>query len=318
MNPTELGLLISAIGLILGAVGNLFNIYYQQHRLEYERLKVIEIEKRLKEGRMTDSQLEDRLKGILRRMKNDPVFFSKVMLGFTPYPAIHFAFTHEGITLLIVSRGLRQSMLMFKVISNFIWGSPILRRSVERSTQVEIRLKNGSRIIALPCSADGNNLRGHTADMVIMDEAAFMPESVIGDVIFPMLATTELSRGTGIAIMISTPWGREHIFYRCYSNPNWFRMHISSDMCPLITEEFLKEQRALVGELRFDTEYMAKFREDAMAFLTQDMLRGAIEEQFYDLRVEKGLPPLFTEDELHTLPKMTGEYALGCSARPAG
>jgi phage FluMu gp28-like protein len=62
-----------------------------------------------------------------------------------------------------------------------------------------IELRNGSKIIALPCGPDGATLRGYTADLVVMDEAAFMPEDVIASVIFPMLATTN-----GTAIMLST------------------------------------------------------------------------------------------------------------------
>ena len=42
-------------------------------------------------------------------------------------------------------------------------------------------------------------LKAYTADLVVMDEAAFMPEDMIASVIFPMLATTN-----GTAIMLST------------------------------------------------------------------------------------------------------------------
>lgn len=76
----------------------------------------------------------------------------------------------------------------------------LLAASVLKSTRTMIQLKNGSRIIALPCGPDGATLRGFTADLVVMDEAAFMPEDVIASVIFPMLATTN-----GTAIMLSTP-----------------------------------------------------------------------------------------------------------------
>jgi len=60
---------------------------------------------------------------------------------------IHFAFTNADTTTLIVSRGLRQSMIMFGVIERFIVGHPVLRRSVVRSTRTLIQLSNGSQII---------------------------------------------------------------------------------------------------------------------------------------------------------------------------
>ena len=279
---------------------------------------------------------------VIERLRDDPVFFAKLIMGWVPFlyqeallravnrriaacwgrqsgktttiavKTIHFVYTHANMTVLIVSKGLRQSMIMFGVMAQMIMTSPILRRSVVRYTRTQIEFKNGSKIIALPCSQNGFNLRGYTADMVIMDEAAFMPEGVITSVIFPMLATREKAAGTGIAIMISTPWGREHIFYRCWTNPDWFTQHVKSSDCPLITEGYLKEMRALVGELRFDTEYNATFREDATALFTQDMIRGAIEDEYYDARVSKGLPQLITDKELLLYSgKFTGEHAMG-------
>jgi phage FluMu gp28-like protein len=137
---------------------------------------------------------------------------------------IHFAFTNQKTTTLIVSRGLRQSMIMFGIIENLIMKHPVLRKSVTKSTRTQIQLTNGSQITALPCGPDGAGLRGFTADLVVMDEAAFMPEDVIASVIFPMLATTN-----GTAIMLSTPWGREHIYYRSFKNPNYWSQHVKAE-----------------------------------------------------------------------------------------
>lgn len=164
------------------------------------------------------------------KLRQDPVVFAESVLGFEPFPyqaellrspskrivacwarqtgkttaiaakVIHFAFTNTNTTTLIVSRGLRQSMIMFGIVENLIVSHRVLRKSVLKSTRTMIQLRTGSQIIALPCGPDGASLRGYTADLVVMDESAFMPEDVISSVIFPMLATTN-----GIAIMLSTP-----------------------------------------------------------------------------------------------------------------
>jgi len=208
---------------------------------------------------------------------------------------IHFAFTNAGATTLIVSRGLRQSMIMFGVIERFIVGHPVLSRSVVRSTRTLIQLSNGSQIIALPCGPDGAGLRGFTAHLVVMDEAAFMPEDVVASVIFPMLATTN-----GTAIMLSTPWGRDHIFYRSFKNPNYWSQHVKAEQCPRITKEFLEEQRRDIGELRYKMEYEAEFVEDENSFFKQDLIRECTED--YDLIDEDVL----TRDE-----RVSGNYYLG-------
>jgi phage FluMu gp28-like protein len=208
---------------------------------------------------------------------------------------IHFAFTNAGATTLIVSRGLRQSMIMFGVIERFIVGHPVLRGSVVRSTRTLIQLSNGSQIIALPCGPDGAGLRGFTAHLVVMDEAAFMPEDVVASVIFPMLATTN-----GTAIMLSTPWGRDHIFYRSFKNPNYWSQHVRAEQCPRITKEFLEEQRWDIGELRYKMEYEAEFVEDENSFFKQDLIRECTED--YDL---------ICEDMLTKNERVSGNYYLG-------
>jgi phage FluMu gp28-like protein len=184
---------------------------------------------------------------------------------------------------------------MFGVIENHILKHPILRKSVAKSTRTQIQLKNGSQIIALPCGPDGASLRGFTADLVVMDEAAFMPEDVIASVIFPMLATTN-----GSAIMLSTPWGRDHIYYRSFKNSSYWSQHVKAEQCPLITKTFLEEQRRDIGELRYKMEYEAEFVEDQNSFFKQDLIRDCTED--YDL---------ITEDKIATDDKIAGNYFLG-------
>ena len=208
---------------------------------------------------------------------------------------IHFAFTNANTTTLIVSRGLRQSMIMFGVIERLVNSHPVLRKSVLKSTRTLIQLRNGSQIVALPCGPDGASLRGYTASLVVMDEAAFMPEDVISSVIFPMLATTN-----GIAIMLSTPWGRDHVFYRSFKNPHYWSQHVKAEGCPLISREFLEEQRRDIGELRYKMEYEAEFVEGENCFFKQDLIRECVED--YDL---------INEDQLKTEGRIAGNYFLG-------
>lgn len=137
---------------------------------------------------------------IIQKLRSDPVFFCKTILGFTPYSyqekllqteskrvvavwgrqsgkttciaikVTHFVYTKSNKTVLIISKGLRQSMIMFGVITNMILSNDVLSRSVTRITRTQVWLSNGSTIVALPCSSSGANLRGYTADMVVMDE----------------------------------------------------------------------------------------------------------------------------------------------------
>jgi phage FluMu gp28-like protein len=204
--------------------------------------------------------------------------------------AIYFADKNPRVTVLITSPSLRQSMIMFDRVATFVYSTPYLRNKVVRATRTMVQFENGSRIIALPCSE--NLLRGYTAHMVICDEAAFMPEEVITQVLFPMLSTTD-----GYAIFLSTPWGRDHFFYRAFMNPSYSVHKVRSEECPLIKPEFLEEMRRNMTREAYLMEYEAEFVEALNSYFPQDLIRGCVE------RAQRlGL-------ELHT--SLEGEYPRG-------
>ncbi|MGI0080090.1 MAG: terminase large subunit domain-containing protein [Nitrososphaerales archaeon] len=237
---------------------------------------------------------------VLRRIREDPVFFCETLLDIHPFPyqreflkdkskrivvcagrqvgkslmtsalVLWFAITHPNTTTLVVSASLRQSMITFQKILDGIESNSRVRNSVTRMTRTLVRFKNRSEIKALPCGT-GSSLRGHTAHMVVMDEAAFMKENVIAGVIFPMLSTTE-----GTAIMLSTPFDKSHIFYKAFTAPSWSKYHYPSSINPLITSKFLDEMRVLVGEQCFEQEYLAEFVEDQKAYFPAALLRNAV------------------------------------------
>jgi len=205
--------------------------------------------------------------------------------------AIHLAIVNDGVTILITSPSLRQSMIMFSRISTFVFTSP-LKSEVVRSTRTTIQFDNRSEIIALPASE--NLLRGYTAHMIICDEAAFMPEELITNVVFPMISTTD-----GYAIFLSTPWGRDHFFYRAFMDPNYSVHRVKSSECPLIKPEFLEEMRRNMTDQTFCMEYEAEFVETANAYFPQDLIRGCVDPASDFLSsLEKDIPQ--------------GEYYGGC------
>jgi len=182
--------------------------------------------------------------------------------------ALKFAVSNKQVTILITSPSLRQSMIMFNRIINLISTSPLESR-VTRATRTTIHFDNKSEIIALPASE--NMLRGFSAHMIICDEAAFMPEELITNIIFPMISSTQ-----GYAIFLSTPWGRNHFFYRAFMDPNYSVHRVKSSENPLITPQFLEEMRHNMTEEAFKMEYEAEFVEAANSFFQQDLIRQCV------------------------------------------
>jgi phage FluMu gp28-like protein len=102
------------------------------------------------------------------------------------------------------------------------------------------------------------SLRGHEATDIVIDEAAYLPESLVTEIAMPMLATTG-----GRLTMISTPHGKNH-FWRFFQMGQrgehgvWSRQAPSSES-PYVPEQFLAVQRELISERAYMVEYEAAF-----------------------------------------------------------
>lgn len=115
----------------------------------------------------------------------------------------------------------------------------------------------------------GRSLRGRGATHLILDEAAFLPESLVTEVAMPMLAATN-----GRLVMISTPHGRNH-FYRFFAMGQrgehgiWSRQAPSAES-PLVSPSYLELQRCLISERAYRVEYGAEFLEGAGQIFRSD------------------------------------------------
>lgn len=188
---------------------------------------------------------------------------------------LHFAFFHPDVTVLIISSTLRQSMILFSKIRTMIHSNPILRMKVKNSTRTEIEFDHGSRIIALPCGPTGYSLRGHTGDMIIVDEANYVPEEIVDGVIRPMLIAKPNSR----FIMLSTPWTRNHPFCRAVSQKE-LGFHVYSwptSLNPLVSAEKLEADRNALDGLTFRREYEALFVEEHNNYFPSNLISQCID-----------------------------------------
>lgn len=76
-----------------------------------------------------------------------------------------------------------------------------------------VKFSNGSRILSLPSSTDGSNLRGYTAAAVCIDEAAFVSHL---DNIMQSINPTLSRDPDAELILTTTPAGRNGDFYDLY------------------------------------------------------------------------------------------------------
>ena len=186
--------------------------------------------------------------------------------------ALHYALSNDSTRVLIVSAGLRQSMILFDKILAYINAALPAKVLTTEKTGTKVKFANGSEIVALPCGRDGSTLRGYTSDLAILDETNFMPPIVINSVIRP----TTITKPDAMIIMLSTPWMKDHPFYEALTKPelgfrtyNW-----PTSINPQITKEDLERERKTIGEPNFNREYNALFIDDQFNYLPSELVIG--------------------------------------------
>src|SRR5207244_2735180 len=126
----------------------------------------------------------------------------------------------------------------------------------------EIRFKDGSLII-VRTGQDSKNLRGHQVDRVICDEAAFMNESLITQVIMPILADSG-----GQLILASTPTSKGSLFHRLYQqgmkhHERVKSFHFPTQDNPHLDQSYVQAQREQLTKIEFRKEYLGEFVDDS-------------------------------------------------------
>lgn len=136
-------------------------------------------------------------------------------------------------------------------------------------------LRFGRHVVMARSGHVPRSLRGNEATHIVVDEAAYLPESLITEVAMPMLATTD-----GYLTLISTPHGKNH-FWRFFGmgqrgeNGIWSRQAPTSES-PYVSDSFLHVQRQLLSERAFAVEYEADFRDSVGQVFKTDSVQACL------------------------------------------
>lgn len=171
---------------------------------------------------------------------------------------------------MVVSATERQAYLLFSKILGYLIDNfrKEIKPGKDRPTKSEIKLKNGTKILCLPTGMDGIGIRGYTVDLLVADEAAYIPQDV-WPAVTPMLATTK-----GALVLLSTPRGIGNFFYDCYHNPNFTTFHWSSEDCPRISKEFLEYEKKRLSSIHYKQEYLGEFTDKVRQILSDQLIRN--------------------------------------------
>ena len=185
--------------------------------------------------------------------------------------AVDFAADNVGVTVLIIAAAQRQSGLLFEKVNAKIQVDSRVDYS-EKPTMTKALLSNGSKIYCVPAGRTGYSIRGFTIDMLIADEAAYIPEAV-WVAVEPMIAVSRSQRGFGHIVLLSTPAGKGGYFYDSFTDKDFRSWHVPITMCRRISKSFVARKRKTLSKLQFAQEYLAEFIDEYQQLFSTQLLK---------------------------------------------
>jgi len=195
---------------------------------------------------------------------------------------------HPKTRIIVVSLTEDQAQLIIIMMLNYLeqnyksWLKVPKKAKSQTITKNKILLNNGSQVLSRPVGNTGDAVRGFTGDILIIDEASRMPESV-----FVAAKPTLLTTG-GKIWMCSTPFGKQGYFWESFQNKydRWEVFHISSEevihnrpISETWTEKnreegirMLDEEKRDMGLLQYSQEYLGLFMEDLRRFFDDEWI----------------------------------------------
>ena len=186
--------------------------------------------------------------------------------------ACHKALSSPGSTVLLTAPSERQSKLLMRKVSQFyrMAGYP-LAASSERKTGLE--LSNGSIVEAVP--AVERTTRGYSVDLLIVDEAAAVPDADYFAILPALIATR------GEQLILSTARGKRGFYFETYtsaSEAGWYEKTIRSDQVPdRIHAEDLEAFRKSMPAEFFEQEFLCRFLDTEGSLFSYEDIHAALE-----------------------------------------
>jgi hypothetical protein len=177
-------------------------------------------------------------------------------------------------TIVIAQRQDQAAELLRKSVAAFYRvGAPV---AVRREGVTHFELANGSRILALP--GEERAVHGHTAGLLILDEAARIPDEVFH------AASPQLSASKGRLVALSTAFVKSGWFFKEWTQGQGYRRwSITAKECPRHSPEFLERERRSMGRRFFESAYLNVFGDDIDAVFSAEDIAAAMTDKLKPL-----------------------------------
>lgn len=177
---------------------------------------------------------------------------------------------------IIATRQKQAEAIIQSNCSRMLANSPVLKKLVKDSFQTEITLKNGVKILSLPCNSTAG--RGLGICVFILDEIAFYRlEGVKADeVIFNSLRPRQAQFPDCKMLMISTAGSKQGLFFSTFNQGFRIQERLTiqgtTEFCnPVIPKKFLDKERDRDID-NFNREFQAEFSEKIESFFPFELI----------------------------------------------
>jgi len=179
--------------------------------------------------------------------------------------ALYWALTNNKVLVYWVSPTNSQANKVYKQIVDMVAATPMVKNCKGSVGDLEIAFNNGSTI-KFRSAAQEDSLRGETVDYLIIDEAAFIKESVFQEILLPMLNIKGKK-----CLIISTPKGKNWFFHQYMRGMNgedskYKSFKFTSADNPYSNPEIIKLAKANLPEVLFSQEYLGEFVDSSAIF----------------------------------------------------
>jgi hypothetical protein len=191
--------------------------------------------------------------------------------------ALHAAFRKPGTTVVIVSVGEVASLRVLADVTQLL-ASPLLSGSAVDEYKSIVTLTTGSTIQSFPASM--KQIRGIGADLLVLDEAAFIPRD-IWSAAYPSVA--DRVRAGAKVVICSTPWPVADSWFKDWfdrgmreQNDHIRSWHWPSSVNPRIGEAEIADMREGLSDDEFAREILAQWSAEQGTWFTAAEIEAAV------------------------------------------
>jgi len=148
-----------------------------------------------------------------------------------------------------------------------------MQQGVKTWNKGDVELENGSRVLTAATSSSA--IRGKSVNWLYVDEAALIPNNVADEFFTSVYPTISAGETTKI-LLTSTPMGYNH-FWKFWNEAQnkrngFIPIFIPYDKIPGRDQKWADEQRALLGDLKFNQEINCQFLGSSNTLIAPDII----------------------------------------------